>query len=465
MPRLSIAREISYDTLVRVMGQQQDPDEVLDSLYEKYGSKLKRIDRNLAKEIVFGTLRWWKKMYWILQNISKRDLDKSSMEVKVALCAGTYQIFYLYRIPDRASVNESAEYMRKRKQVSAVSFVNGILRQIAKKAQYFPKPDKDQYPVEYLALQFSHPEWLVNRWSARFKFDRLSEMLANSNQPPPYSIRMNSVLTEFEKQSEFQTLLLKEEKTHSQKRPLRGAIRLKESPNLGEESLFSKGFFTVQDEASQLIAPLVAPKPGELIIDACSGPGGKLTHMVELADGAKNDNTANKDTAFISIEKDQAQFEKVRQNIERLNIKKVELVHCDFLEFSPQGTPDKILIDAPCSGLGVLRRHPEGKWHKDEDIVSRMASKQKDILKHAWDMLAPGGEIIFSVCSFEPEETTEQLKWLINRFDDKIEVVDPSERLQDFYKKYVTRDQVLIVYAGNQDLMDGFGAFIVKKKA
>jgi 16S rRNA (cytosine967-C5)-methyltransferase len=455
LSRLSIAREISYDTLVAVVGERKDPSEVLELQYQKFGPKLKRIDKNLAKEIVFGTLRWWSKMYWILQHTSSRDLNKSSTEVKVALCAGTYQIYYLDKIPDRAAVNESAEYMRKRKQTSAVSFVNGILRQIAKKASYFPKPNKEEKPVEYLSLQYAHPEWIVKRWHQRFKFERLSEMLKKSNETPPVTIRMNSLKTDFEDQADFMKLLLKEESIHSSKRPLRGAVRLKQSPDLSKDSLFGKGFYTIQDESSQLIAHLVAPKEGDLIVDACSGPGGKLTHIYELALGKAE---------IHSIEKDESQYEKAISNAKRLGFDDINFVHKDFLEFSPEKAPNKILIDAPCTGLGVLRRHPDGKLHKTSDIVENMSSKQKSILKHALEMLAPGGEIIFSVCSFELDETSDQLKWLKSEFSDKIEVVPPTDRLQDFYKKYVNRDGVLSVYAGNQDLMDGFGAFIIRKK-
>lgn len=456
MPRLSIAREISYDTLVGVIRDRKNPDDLLDLHYQKLGPKLKRIDKNLAKEIVYGTLRWWSKMYWILQHTSSRDLDKSSDEVKVALCAGTYQIYYLSKIPDRAAVNESAEYMRKRKQVSAVSFVNGILRQIAKKASYFPKPDKEEKPVEYLALQFAHPEWMVKRWYTRFKFDRLAEMLKNSNETPPFTIRMNSLKTDLDSQSEFMTLLLKEESIHSAKRPLRGAIRLKSSPDLGPESLFAKGLYTIQDESSQLIAHLVNPKEDDIIVDACSGPGGKLTHIYELSNGKAK---------IESIEKDTLQYEKAISNAERLGFDGINFVHSDFLEFTPSNAPNKILIDAPCTGLGVLRRHPDGKYHKKPDIVEIMAAKQRAILTHALSMLQVNGEIVFSVCSFETEETTDQLKWLLEEFDGKIEVVNPTDRVQDFYKKYITRDNVLSVYAGNKDLMDGFGAFIIKKTA
>lgn len=449
---MSIAREIAYDTLVNVITQKSDPNECLETAYEKL--TVKRVDKNLAKEVVFGTLRWWSKMYWILQHTSNRDLDKSSPEIRVALCAGTYQIYYLDRIPDRAAVSESAEYVRIRKQSSAVSFVNGILRQIAKKANYFPKPNKDSNPIEYLALQFAHPTWIIERWHSRFSFDRLAEMLKKSNESPPYTIRINSLKTEHEEQSAFMTKILREESNQTTKRPLKGALRLKTAPNLSDGSLFSQGYYTIQDEASQLIGHMLNLSENDLVVDACCGPGGKLTHLYELG----------KENAHITgIERDKIQFEKTRSNLNRLGITNISLLNLDFLDYSPSEAPTKILIDAPCSGLGVLRRHPDGKMHKSPEIIPKMVDLQKKLLIHALDMLKPGGELVFSVCSFEEEETLGHINWLKKKFNDKIEIVSLGSRLQDFYKKYVTSDGLLAVYAGNQDLMDGFGAFLIRK--
>ena len=130
---LSLSREIAFDSFKEIMEAKKKPEDLLDGFYKNYGSKLKRIDRNFIKEIVYGSLRWYKKLYWILQNTSKRDLDKSSWEIKAALVLGTYQIYYMDKVPDRAAVNESVEYIRKRGQASACSFVNGILRQIARR--------------------------------------------------------------------------------------------------------------------------------------------------------------------------------------------------------------------------------------------------------------------------------------------------------------------------------------------
>jgi 16S rRNA (cytosine967-C5)-methyltransferase len=452
---MSTAREVAHDAFVLVMEHGRDPDEATEELILKYDKQLKRIDRNLIKEILFGSLRWYSKIYWILQKTSSRDLDKTTPEVRSALILGTYQIFYMDRVPDRAAVNESVEYIRKKGQGQAVGFINGILRQIARRAEYFAKPDKQTQSAQYLALQFAHPEWIVRRWLMHFKFDRMEKMLASNNQPPPWSVRVNSLKIAMEDTHILQDRLLKEEKTHTNRYALRGALTFQEAPKLDPESIFGQGYYTIQDHASQLIGFLVAPEPGQPILDAACGPGGKLTHIYELSDGK---------ALVTGVEKNPRQMERTKQTVNRLGHTAIELIEADFLDYKPKEAPAKILVDAPCSGLGVLRRHPEGKWQKKLSLVGDMMELQRRFLTHALEILAPGGELIYSVCSFEPEETTQQLAWLREKYGDTIELLSPVGRLPDYFKRYVTRDNVLMIFAGNQDDLDGFGAFIVKKK-
>jgi 16S rRNA (cytosine967-C5)-methyltransferase len=453
------AREVAYDAFVQVMYHQRLPDEVVDELAAKQPKPLRRLDRNFIKEVLYGALRWYSKLYWILQNTSNRDLDKTTPEIRAALVCGTYQIFYMDRVPDRAAVNESAEYIRKKGQANAVSFVNGILRQIARRAEYFAKPNKTTHPADYLALQFAHPPWVVTRWLDHFKFDRLEKMLAANNQPPPWSVRVNALKTALPDVHQLQQQLLKEERTHSDRRPLRSALTLKETPNLEPDSLFGKGLYTIQDEASQLIALLVEPKEGEVIVDAAAGPGGKLSHVFELSAGKAK---------LVAVEKHPKQMARAQETITRLGHEGIEWVQGDFLDFKGAGTPaapvDKVLLDAPCSGLGVLRRHPEGKWQKQLSLVTEMAALQRKLLEHALTLIKPGGELIYSVCSFEPEESERHVAWIKDKYGDRIELISPVSRLPDYYKRYVTRENLLLVYAGNQDDMDGFGAFILRVK-
>ncbi|MBF0440663.1 MAG: 16S rRNA (cytosine(967)-C(5))-methyltransferase RsmB [Oligoflexales bacterium] len=452
---LSIAREIAYDAFVSVMEEKKRPEDVLEDSYEANKKKIKQIDKSFIKEILYGSLRWYSKIYWILQNTSNRNLDKTTLEVRASLVVGTYQIYYMDRVPDRAAVNESVEYVRKKGQASACSFVNGILRQIARRAKYFQKPDKKEKPLEYLSLQYAHPEWIVKRWLNVFNFDKTEQVLASNNKPPPYSIRSNLRKTDLSDIYILQQKLLKDEGIHSDKTHLRTALHLKSYPDISKDSLFGKGYYTIQDEASQLIGLLVSPNEGEVILDACAGPGGKLSHLYELGD---------EKITLIAVEQDERQMNRAKDTMARLGHDKVEWVHEDFLNWKSRKKLDKILLDAPCSGLGVLRRHPEGKWQKREDIISAMARKQGEMLRHALKLIKVGGEIIFSVCSFEIEETEDHVKNLLKEYGEHIELVSPVSRLPDYYKKYVTRKNVLLIYSGNQDEMDGFGSFIFKLK-
>ncbi len=452
---LSIAREVAYDAFVLVMEKKEKPEDALEIIADNLKNDIKRIDRNLAKEILYGGLRWYSKIFWILQNTSNRDLKHVSPEIRSALILGTYQIFYLDRVPDRAAVNESVEYVRKVGQGNACSFVNGILRQIARRAEYFTKPDKVDKPVDYLSLQYAHPKWIVSRWLRHFKFDRLEAMLSSNNHPPPWSVRVNQVKTKVEDVHLLQQQLLKNERTHSERRALRSCLRLRESPNFDPGSIFSQGYYTIQDEAAQLIGLLVDPIEGETIIDACTAPGGKLSHLYELGKG---------NLKLFAVDKQPHRLTKAKETMERLGHRNVEWVETDFLTWEPGFKADKILLDAPCTGLGILRRHPEGKWHKEEATIRVMAECQKELIRRSLLNLRLGGELIYSVCSFEPEETIDHMRWIKSTFGEAVELISPIHRLTDYYKKYVTRDNLLLIYAGNQDDMDGFGAFIFKVK-
>jgi 16S rRNA (cytosine967-C5)-methyltransferase len=390
-----------------------------------------------------------------VQKTANRDLSKSTPEIRAALVLGTYQIFYMDRIPDRAAVNESAEYIRVKKQANAVSFVNGILRSIARRSAYFAKPDKEKQPVEYLAMQYAHPKWMISRWHNRFNFEKLKNMLAANNQPPPYSVRINSLKTPLEMSTSLREMILREEKNHAEQRTLRSSIQLKQSPNFGEGSLFQQGYFTVQDEVSQIIGLIVDPREGEVIIDACCGPAGKLSHLYELVKGK---------ATLIGIDSSAPQLARARENFVRLGFEMPELIEQDYLAYQPEKPVDRILLDAPCSGLGVIRRHPEGKWQKNPAIVDKVVKKQRTLIAHALSMLASGGELIYSVCSFEYEETLGQLEWAKAEYGDAIELVHPGPRLPDYFKKYLTREHIFLVFSDNKENMDGFGAFILKKK-
>ena len=520
MAKLSPSRHLSYNVLVDVLTHHQDPAESFEHHLAKLGGQMKQLDRNLAYEIIYGSLRWWSKLYAIVCQYSRRNLDQSSNVVKVALVAGTYQIYYLSRIPHRASVNESVEYVKLKNQRSATAYVNGILRQVAAKSQYLTAPPSHQFPVENLAYTYAFPPWMIKRWLSRFGAHKLEKILKASSDRPPVTIRISPFVDRHSPL--LHRLIIKDEKTKPVRRPLPGCFHLRNVPDLSTQSLFGRGILNIQDESSQLIGYLVNPQLKDNIVDACAGPGGKLTHIYELAafeylksthlittagpkatediptDDAHNVaetkshhhnhslkqlktdfyqqtttyqqhiaetllTTTSEFPQIIAIEKKLTAFQKLIANVSRTQAQGIQCIHGDFFHYHPTVAPNKILLDAPCSGLGVLRRHPEGKLFKTKSLIDRMVLRQRELLQHAFEILAVGGEIIYSVCSFELEEGPEQQDWLVNQYRGHIEVLDLRQRLYGYYRRFITKDQLLMIYSGLSDGMDGFCAFVVKK--
>lgn len=453
--KLSVGRKIAYNTFIRVMEKGEAPEDVLQELYAKEEKPVTRIDKNFIKEMLFGSLRWYSKLFWILQRVSKRDLTQVTPEIRASLTLGTYQIFYMDKVPDRAAVNESVEYMKFMGQAHCVSFVNGILRSISRKTEYFAKPDKKKQPCEYLALQYAHPNWVVRLWSKRFGFEKLKTILSSNNTAPPITIRVNRKKVKEEDLSQFRNDFLKEEKVKISFSHLDYCFQLAKFPSLDKESLFGRGFYTLQDESSQLISHLVAPAKGDRVLDACAGLGGKTSHLFELSE---------EPISLVALDPNETRRAKAILGFERLGHKEIEYVSCDLVEYKPSALFNKILIDAPCSGLGVLRRHPEGKWQKKPDLVSNLSKKQRILLLKALELLEKGGRLVYSVCSFEPEESLSHLLYLKEEHGDKYAILSPTAFLPQYYKKYVTRDDLLLIYSGNKEEMDGFASFVIQKK-
>ena len=447
-------REVALDAFVEVMDHHRKPEVAVAYLYEKHAKNIKKIDKNFVKELLYGSLRWYSKMFWILQNTSNRDLKKVTPQVRSALVLGTYQIYYMDRVPDRAAVNESVEYIRKKGQANACSFVNGILRQIARRAEYFAKPDKHKEPAAYLSLQYAHPRWMINRWLAQFNYERTEEIVSANNRVPPVFARVNTRrgLPSYQLQSR----LLKEERLHTERRPLRCSLKLRSFPQLEQESLFAQGFYTIQDEAAQLVSFLVNPKADETVLDLCCGPGGKLSHLCELSDGA---------ACITAIDKSAKRLQQAQEAMQRMGHEGVTFLEEDITKWTSVERVDKILLDAPCSGLGILRRHPEGKWHKDLVMIKQMAQLQREMILRAFAWLKQGGELVYSVCSFELEESNTVLEYVKGELGERMSLVSPVSRLPDYYKRYVTRRNILQIYPGNHDAMDGFSAFIIRAEA
>ncbi|MGE0171979.1 MAG: transcription antitermination factor NusB [Oligoflexales bacterium] len=451
--KLSPSREIAYDALALMLDKKEtSTPKAIDTVTRAHNKKGGRIDPVMMQRVVTGALRWYSKLYWILQNTAKRDLDASSSEIRASLLGATYQIYYMEDIPDRTTVNESVEYLRKKGQASATSFVNGILRQISSRAEYFQKPDKNTKPVEYLSLQFAHPEWLVRRWCEFFRPEKLEVLLAANNQEPPITVRANFKKTTIK---DLQLLLLKTERTHSDRRPLRLALHLKEYPRLGPDTLHGTGNYSIQDEAEQLITFLIDPKENESI--ALSGPHilNTLLHLHEhMPDSTK--------TSLVEASGEVAT--NAMSNLKRLGLGDTRHINANFLDWQPEEKFDKLVIAPESSCCGIFRSKPELKWLLTEAKFNGFVENQRAMLTHALKHLKPDGEIIYFVHSFDKGESEFHITQLTKDVKNQVEVVPIVARLPDYFKRYVTRTHVLLLNPGNPDETDGLAAFILRKK-
>lgn len=443
---------IAIDALTHILTRHLHSDLALQKLFKNYPT-LRSLDKAFTYEIVLGALRWLSKMDWIMSHVVNRPLTSLDPRVLNALRVGAYQIYYMDRVPERAAVAETVEAIKTAGVPNASSFVNAILRRIAKKSEYFPKPDKEAHYAEYCAMQYAHPQWLVNRWIQNIPKDKFEYLLINNNKPPKFTLKRilkNPLPNQLEA---FPAYLLRTSGIKSQSRPLPGGYIVESLPRFESCEAFQKGCYIVQHESAQLCSQLLSINPDDKVLDACAAPGGKSIALWDR--GVRPENLTVCDFS-------QKRLQRLYENFSRVGLLGVKVLHGDAVEQSQNQMFDKILLDAPCTALGVVRRHPEIKWQKTPRDIENCAQNQKKLLFGLAKSLNLFGELLYVVCSFEPEETTLQIEEFLAHHPD-FEIESLANRVHDFYRKYVTKRNELLIYGGNIDDLDGFYAVILKK--
>jgi 16S rRNA (cytosine967-C5)-methyltransferase len=447
----ALTRAIAIDALTHVLTRRIHADQALDKLFEHH-SNLRPLDRAFIFEMVYGSLRWLSKMDWIMSHMMERSFASLDPRVANALRVGAYQIYYMDRVPERAAVAETVEAMRLVGASNAVSFVNAILRRVARKGEYFTKPDKEKFPAEYLAMHFAHPKWMIERWLKTVPMERLEHLCMGNNQPPKPTLRIIT-RNKVPEGLDLATWLLREFSLTSSWRPLAHCLHVESFPPFDSCAAFKAGAYVVQDEAAQLVSSLIKPTADDSILDACAAPGTKA--IIAWDDGVKPEN-------LVVCDSSKKRLEVLQRNFERVGLKGCEVLNGDVVEVTRGRLFSKVVLDAPCSSLGVIRRHPEIKWLRSLNDVQRNAAEQRRLLDGLSSSVADGGELIYIVCSNEQEETTAQIDAFLQR-NNKFQIVNPDGRIHDYYRKYVTRTGELLVLPGNSDNIDGFYAVILKK--
>lgn len=445
------ARRMAWEVLWRTQRHGAYPDLLLAAhLYRE--PDMPRPDRALAHELVMGTLRWQATLDRALSQVSSRPLSRIPGKLLVALRMGAYQILFLERIPASASVNETVELVRQLGLGYATGFANAVLRKLVEKGGELLSVDPSLPAGERIAMETSHPLWMVERWLQQWGEEETRALCEANNQVPPLTLRTNTLKTS------RQALL------DSLGREGVGAAPTRFSPE-GVEVLrmevpvtslgpFRRGWFQVQDEASQLISHWLELEEGQRVLDACAAPGGKTAHVAQLLGNRGQ---------VLALDIHQERLHLLAQECRRLGISCVRICKADILEPGslPPGPFDRILLDAPCSGLGVLRRHPDAKWRRTAQDISRMAALQARMLKNLVPLLAPGGILLYSVCTHTLEETKGVMEPLGEK-EVEVEILASPAGLPQEARDLVGSDGLFRTFPHRHG-MDGFTAFRLRR--
>ena len=385
-------RHAAFLTLLRIEKERSYADILIDQELTK--GQLTGADRGLYTELVYGTLRKKGNLDYILGRFSKTQPAKLERAVIILLRLGLYQIFCLDRVPVSAAVNETVN-LAKILAPKAAGFINAVLRSADRGRDSITYPHPGSDAIGYLAARYSHPAWMVAEWLEQLGFAEAEALAAAFSAPPPFTVRVNRLKSD----RDTLTAQLKcEGVTAIPCRFAPDALQLTSSISLSRLASFTDGLFTVQDEASQLATLLLAPAPGDDILDLCAAPGGKTTYLAELTEDR---------AAITACDLHPRKLELIRTTAARLGIKTVTTKALDATKSLAPLLPkcfDRILVDAPCSGLGVIHRNPEGKWWKEPSDPPRLAVIQTAILASAAERLKPGGVLLYSTCSTSTTE-------------------------------------------------------------
>lgn len=447
----SDARSIAVKILTRVERTDSYLDKLID--YEiRTSETLNDYDKSLLNEICHGVIRWMRRLDWFLNGFYRGNWEKCTPEIKNTLRVALYQILFLNKIPDFAAVNEAVEFVKKISTQKHADVVNGLLRTIIRTKSELVLPTREIDEVKYLGIMQSHPNWMVKRWIQRFGFEEAEQLAESHNKRPILTLRINTlktsrdeVLKKFdEKQIVYRTCKYIDYFV---------TLRLMSKIYLDED--FQNGLYTVQDESAGLPSILLAPNENDVILDMCAAPGGKSTHIAQLLGGKG---------AVYAVDKFDAKIKMIKQTAERLSVTNVEYIQDDALDFQSEKVKDikfdKILLDAPCSGLGVLSKKPEIRWKRELQDIIVLSELQKKMLNAAPKYLKPGGVIVYSTCTTEQEENMDVVKDFLEKNPDFM--IDDASKYVN--KELINSEGCIETFPHKHGIDGAFAARLVRKQ-
>ncbi len=367
--------------------------------------QFKPLERRFLTELSYGTIRRNNTLEWILSKfISKKKIQTW---IKYILYTGVYQIMYMDSVPDSAACNESVELAKKYGNKGSVRFVNGVLRNVVRNKDKIEFPEIKNNPVEHISLKYYHPSWMIERWIKQFGIENTIKFCNYNNYPSKLVLRTNTLKISREKlidKLELEGIDVVKSKYISE-----GLIVNSISDSLDKSNTYNNGFFIIQSESSQLVSHILSPEENKIIIDSCAAPGGKTTHLAQLV------NNSAKIYAFdVHIHK----INLIEEACKKLDINCViaNVEDARNLDKCFYKKADYLLLDAPCTGMGILRK-PDLRWVKDKNDINKISELQKDIISSVSQCVKDRGVLVYSTCSINEEENIDVINYFINNND------------------------------------------------
>lgn len=389
------ARIAAYDILCAVSSGKAD---LPGAIALARGTLHDDRDRALAAEIATGVQRWRATLDHLIVEFARRPIDRLDPEIVEILRLSIYQLLYLTRVPAAAIVDDAVDLAKRSGKKSASGFVNAILRTISRRRGDLPLPPRPADPtdraaaLDYFSVTLSHPRWLAGRWLDRLGFGTAEAWMKFNNTAAPLTLRTNRLVTT----PEALTKHLEDEDVRVDPGEFApDALRVEEGYPLRGEGL-ANGWFVVQDEASQLVAIAAAARPGSRVLDACASPGGKTTAMAAAMEGRG---------LIVASDRRNRRVQLLRQTVQAARASRIAIVQTNLLNSLPFAAAfDLVVVDAPCSGLGTLRRDPDIRWRRSEHDLPALAAAELTMLRNAAAVVARGGRLLYATCSSEPDE-------------------------------------------------------------
>ncbi|MCI0496055.1 16S rRNA (cytosine(967)-C(5))-methyltransferase RsmB [candidate division KSB1 bacterium] len=393
--------------VIQLLDRYERTDAYADLLleHELSQSQLSKPDKSLAQEIFFGVIRWRKRLDWIATQFFLGDYAKAPHPIRYVLESAFYQLIFMDRIPAYAVIHEAVELAKLKGSDYWGKKTNAILRTFQRGQRPIHYPDVTTDPIKSIAVAHSHPEWMVGRWIDRFGMEETIALCKANNTSPRLSIRVNSLKTSAD---ELQDLLLQNEIEATKSEYLENFLVAKQLPDLNNFQPFQHGLFSIQDVSAGLACKLLYPAPGEKIIDLCAAPGGKSTFLAELSGDRAE---------IIAVDVNQSRLNLVEQNVQRLGLKSIRLIQANGATFSCDPV-DKVILDAPCSGLGVLAKRVDLRWKRTLAQIKEISRLQYELLTNAATLLKPGGILVYCTCTIEPEENENMIEQFLTKHQD-----------------------------------------------